>query len=140
MTTLPAVQTPRVFQPSATAYGPTQATTRTHCLPRNLWPANGGASQANVIPTTETRLRSMLDCEHGPGSSYVIVSKQSSRGRNVTSVLDVPLNRFYRAEHSHGLVTFWKSVAKRHPEAVKFVARGETYVPATPPAVHSRPY
>ena len=121
MTTLTAVQTPRVFQPFA------PATTRTHCLPRNLWHANGGASHANILPVTYARLISMLDCEHSPGSKYVIVSKQSSRGQNVTSVLDVPINRFYRAIHPHGLVTFWKSVAARHPGFVKFVAKGENY-------------
>lgn len=121
MTTFSAVQTPRVFPPS------TPATTRTHCLRRNLWDANGGASQANILSVTYARLISMLDCQHSPGSEYVIVSKQSSRGQNVTSVLDVPLNRFYRAVHPHGLVTFWKSVAARHPGFVKFVGKGESY-------------
>lgn len=70
----------------------------------------------------------MLDCEHCAGSHYVVVSKRAaSSGRCVTTVLDVPLRRLYRASHDTGMVCFWKGVAKRRAGVVEYLQAGAEF-------------
>lgn len=84
--------------------------------------------------------------EHCPGSHYVVVSKRAaSAGRCVTTVLDVPLRRLYRAAHDTGMACFWKGVAKRRAGAVEYLQagasfsapRGDTLELAPPPRLDS---
>ena len=90
------------------------------------------ADTGPVPPPVQTlpvaRLISMLDCEHCPGSHYVVVSKRAaSSGRCVTTVLDVPLRRLYRAAHDTGLASFWKGVARRRAGAVEYLQAGASF-------------
>ena len=86
------------------------------------------AMYAPVATVPVARLISMLDCDHDVGSKYAVVSKPVKAGRSVTTVLDVPLGKVWRAEHATGMVRFWKDVAKRRP-AVEFVSGAEEYEP-----------
>lgn len=102
--------------------------TRRQAIPSNFL-AWSLATNANISETTTvpiSRLISMLDCDHCEGSHYVVVSKASTRGRYVSTVLDVPLKKVYRARHETGMVSFWKGVAKRRPQ-VQLLAAGELF-------------
>jgi hypothetical protein len=107
--------------------------TRTQQLPANFlaWSlaTNANISEATTVPIS--RLISMLDCDHCDASRYVVVSKASTRGKYVSTVLDVPLRRVYRARHDTGMVSFWRGLAKRRP-GVQFLAAGESFLPASP--------
>jgi hypothetical protein len=110
--------------------------TRTQQLPSNFtdWQVRTGAGIREATTVPISRLISMLDCDHCDhceGSRFAVVSKASTRGRYVSTVLDVPLKKVYRARHETGLVSFWKGVAKRRAQ-VKFLAAGESFLPASP--------
>jgi hypothetical protein len=102
--------------------------TRKQQLPSNFlsWQLATGANicEATTIPIS--RLISMLDSDHCKGSHFAVVSKASTRGKYVSTVLDVPLRKVFRARHETGMVSFWKGVAKRRPQ-VKFLAAGDPF-------------
>lgn len=95
-------------------------TTRRHQVCHRLKGLLGEGKSPPVTAVSVARLVAMLDCEHGEGSEWAIASKSTKAGMNVTTAVDVPLGRAYRAVHETGMVSFWKGVAKRRP-AVQLV-------------------
>jgi hypothetical protein len=125
--TIPASASPRPL--TATQILTRQPTyTRRQQIPSNFtaWQVStqAGISEATTVPIS--RLISMLDADHCEGSRFAVVSKASTRGRYVTTVLDVPLRKVFRARHETGLVSFWKGVAKRRPQ-VQHLAAGQSF-------------
>jgi hypothetical protein len=96
-------------------------TTRRHAICHRLRSFLDEGNSAPVTSVSVARLVAMLDCEHGEGSAYAVASKATKAGLNVTTALDIPLQRAFRAVHETGMVTFWKGVAKRRWPAVQFV-------------------
>jgi hypothetical protein len=86
---------------------------------------NVNISVATTMPIS--RLIAMLDAEHCEGSRFAVVSKGTTRGHYVTTVLDVPLRKVLRAKHATGMVSFWKGLAKRR-ERVEYVPCGDAFV------------
>jgi hypothetical protein len=95
--------------------------------------------EVTTLPIAE--LIAMVDTAHQVGSKYAVVSKptrsdrRAPRFRNLTAVLDVTGNKLYRATHEHGMVAFWKGVAKNRAGFVNFIGYVEVYDPSRPPAV-----
>lgn len=89
-----------------------------------------GATMVPVSTVPVSRLIAMLDCEHSAGSRYAVVSKPLSSGCYVTTVLDVPLRKVYRATHTTGMATFWRGLGKLRAEHVDYVAALQKYDPA----------
>lgn len=106
-----------------------------------LYYAKTGRTMPAVTTLPIEELIAMLDTAHPVGSKWAVVSKPGRSGRrgarfkNLTTVLDVVGNRLYRANHEHGMVAFWKGVAKNRPGFVRFVGYGEVYDPNSPPVV-----
>lgn len=75
-------------------------------------------------------LVAMLDREdHEPEARFAVVSKRTSWPHCVTTVLDVRERKLYRATHKHGMVQFWKVLARRRAPHVRFVQYQETLRP-----------
>jgi len=99
------------------------------------------AASAPVSVASLARLISMLDCEHEPNARYAVVCKRVSCNRRsapgsaefITTVLDVPLNRIYRASSPSGLAALWRGIAARSKGAVQYVPAAGVYVPDVPP-------
>lgn len=88
-----------------------------------------GIERPEISKMSFPRLAAMLDNEdHCENSRYVIVSKQSSTTRFVTTVLDVPLRKLYRAETVTGVAGYWKGVAKKYAWAVEYLNADESFV------------
>lgn len=102
--------------------------TKKQQVPRNFHPWLGRTSwQVSNMPFA--RLSSMLDCDHGEGSHYAVVTKGGPGGTvdYYTVVVDVPLKRFYRAQHPTGAKAYWKGVARRHPGFVQYLDEDEVF-------------
>jgi hypothetical protein len=88
-----------------------------------------------AIPAAKTVpllwLMGLLERDHPAGAQFAVVSKRvATRGRCVTTVLDVPARKVYRAAHATGLVSLWKGVAKRRAH-VQYVPANVAFTAAT---------
>ena len=126
------------LQPTAKAPRPLTATqrlmlqptyTRSQQLPSNFlsWfiANNVCISEATTMPIDQ--LISMLDRQHSQGVHFAVVSKGTTRGYYVTTVLDVAMRKVFRAKHPTGMVSFWRGLSKRR-ECVEFVPCGDAFV------------
>lgn len=120
-----------VRQPTFTRAQPTVASF-------HLYYAHQGRALPAVTTLPLSDLIAMLDTNHTPGSRWAIVSKpgrgnrRGARFKNVTTVLDVVNDKLYRAHHEHGLVVFWKRLARNRAGFVEYVSGSEAYDPNAP--------
>jgi hypothetical protein len=120
-----AHRTPPAFSAPSTGTSQRQ---RLHQVAHNFQ-AFLGARSAQVQTEPIERLVSRLDCQHCDGSKYAVVSVRHGGAGYVTTVLDVPLRKIYRAEHRTGMATFWKGLAQRRAAFVQHVGAHQAYLP-----------
>lgn len=100
------------------------------CFARNFaeFFKKAGIERPAITKMPFPKLAGMLDTEnHCEGSRYVVVSKQSSTTRFVTTVLDVPLQKLYRAETNTGVAGYWKGLAKQNPRFIQYLKADESF-------------
>ena len=127
----PAVQTAALAVPVSATH---KRGTSMRNIVSNFAPVLGKTALVSTVSIS--RLVAMLDCEHGDGSKYVVVSKrmkQNGVNSNVTAVLDIPLRKLYLATNANGMTRYWQGLAAKYPQHVQYLKPSEVFTPSPEP-------